>query len=120
MSQTITLSSPATDNTTITACPAWCDELHDTPDSPHGGGLVDIQLTMVDPAYIDTADGPATLPTFVSAELWQEADSHSPMITIIYGPAAELADLELPEMTVDEAERLAYALLLLAARAKVN
>lgn len=116
---TITTLSPATDDT-MTACPAWCDELHDTPDSPHGGGLVDVELTTADPAYIDTADGPATLPTFISAELWQEADSHTPVIGLTFGPAAELADIELPDLTVDEAEQLAAALLQLVCRAKIG
>lgn len=115
---TMILSSPAT--TTTTACPAWCTELHDTPDDPHMGGLVDVELSTADPAFIVTADGPEALTTYVTAELWQAADGHTPVIGLTFGPAAELEDLELPEMTVDEAERLAYALLQLAARAKVS
>lgn len=111
---TITLTSPATDNT-LTTCPAWCGELHEDQDSPCFGGLVDIELPEAEPAF--TLDGPAT--TYASVELWQHAGG-APIIALAFGPAAELADAGLPDLSLDEAERLADALKLLVRRAKIG
>ena len=115
---TLTPTSTHTQAPTTPACPAWCTESAHFDGSPHFGGMFDIDLSLGDPALVITMDGTATVGDFVTVDLFQAADADSPAVGLSYGPAAELADMELPNLTVDEAESLARALLELVRRAR--
>jgi hypothetical protein len=115
MSQTMTLN-PTTNTPASTACPTWCTDTAHFDESPHFGGMFDIDLSLSDPTIVATMDGTAVIRDFLTVALFQGADEDTPVIGLSYDPACD--DNELPDMTLDEAESLARALLELVRRGR--
>jgi hypothetical protein len=110
MSQVMTLS-PAT----ITACPAWCGIDHADDDSEFhiaDEAYFEMELSLAERGYVP-GDGPIS--DYLTIHLLQPGDSATPVIS---GVASTLSDLELPNMTLAEAEALGVALLELVRQAR--
>lgn len=119
MSQLMTLSPATTHTQTPASCPAWCTETAHVDGGPHFGGMFDIDLSLADPAYVVTMDGAATISDYLTVALMQDTDGDAPVIGLSYDPAmGDNADAVPADMTLDEAESLAGALLELVRRAR--
>jgi hypothetical protein len=114
MSQATTLS-PAADSSqgrAQTACPAWCETDH-ADGGAHLGGMFELDLSLAEPGYIPMTDD--VVSDFLTVDLWQGTDQDGP---VICGLTSGLDDIELPFMTLDEAEALAEAILDLVRRGR--
>ena len=116
MSQLMTLTPATTHTQTPASCPAWCTETAHIDESPHFGGMFDIDFSLSEPTIVATMDGTAVIRDSLTVALFQEPDAGTPVIGMSYDPASD--DTELPDMTLDEAEALGRALLELVRRGR--
>jgi hypothetical protein len=113
MPQTMT-SSPATQGIFQTlravGCPAWCTDGQHGDGSPHFGGMVNVELSLDEP-LVSVSGEPLNGTGWLDACLMQQQDGDSPVISMTHNT------WELPDMTIAEAEQLAYGILQLVQRA---
>jgi hypothetical protein len=94
------------EGTNVTSsCPAWCGGFHSpllagTADDAHVGDFGEVPLTLADPFEAD-------LPDFLSVQVWQHTSDDGPSVGVFRFHGRD----DLPDMTFDEAEALATALL---------
>ncbi len=83
--------------------------------------MVDIDLSLADPAIVVTMEGTVTLSDYLTVALMQDSDGETPVIGLAYDPAmGDNADSEPIDMTLDEADSLGRALLELARRGRIT
>ena len=95
-------------------CPAWCESGPHADGSPHFGGVFALDLALAEPGQVTGTDGTTEVSDFLDIALWQKPGQPEPVL----GVSCSFGELELPDMTLAEAETLARALISLVGRAR--